>query len=94
MSAKQTVEAVSQNLRGEEQRLATLMADYAQTLQMLEAETRRTTPANPDRYRVFIPEQKRDLVQPVVDEIISRVFNKIDEQAQDAAEARKAIERL
>ena len=46
---------------------------------------------NTDRYRVYIPEHKRDLVQPILTELFNRVFGVIDQKAQDHLEAKKAI---
>ena len=60
---------------------------------MLDEEERRKQSmlVNTDRYRVYIPEHKRDLVQPILTELFNRVFGVIDQKAQDHLEAKKAI---
>eukprot|EP00347_Sterkiella_histriomuscorum_P013166 403365756 len=89
---KQTVQNVKQNLRGEEQRLKDLMNEYNRTMGMIQSTELKLD--NPDRYRVNIPEYKRNFVQPVLDEILDNVFRTISNDEVNRIESKKTINRL
>ncbi|CDW71250.1 UNKNOWN [Stylonychia lemnae] len=91
--AKQVVQYIQDNLRGEEQKLQDLQDDYSKTLGVLQQSTQLNL-VNPDRYRVFIPEYKRNLVAPIVNDILENVFYTIQQNEINSQDVKKNINRL